>query len=233
MTIAIDIVSDVICPWCFSGKRRLEQAIRHYDGKDEFRVRWLPFQLNPGMPREGMDRRAYRSAKFGSWERSLELDAQVTAAGSQDGIAFDFARIERTPNTLDAHRLIRLAGERGVQDTVVESLFSGYFAEGKDISDRKVLAEIVTGAGLDREEVDRLLSDDGFSSVRAEEEDARRPGVSGVPTFLVKGRVAFSGVQRPEAFLAAFRSASELGRSSPEEEGIACSLDPSSGKPAC
>ena len=233
MTIAIDIVSDVICPWCFVAKRRLEQAIRRFDGEDEFRVRWLPFQLNPGMPREGMDRRAYRSAKFGSWEHSLALDVQVTVAGLQDGIAFDFAKIERTPNTLDAHRLIRLAGERGVQDAVVESLFSGYFAEGKDISDRSVLAEIVTRAGLDREEVARLLSDDGLSSVRAEEEDARRLGVSGVPTFLVKGRVAFSGVQRPEAFLAAFRSASELGRSSPEEEGIACSLDPSSGKPAC
>ena len=129
--LTVEIVSDVICPWCFIGKRRLEQAIDRFGGEDEVRVRWLSFQLNPTMPPEGMDRRAYRSAKFGSWEKSLALDAQVTAAGKQDGIAFDFTRAERTPNTLNAHRLIWLAGERGVQDAVVEAFFPRLLHRGQ------------------------------------------------------------------------------------------------------
>jgi predicted DsbA family dithiol-disulfide isomerase len=184
------------------------------------------------MPPGGMDRRAYRTAKFGSWERSLALDAQVTSAGKLDGIAFDFALAERTPNTLDAHRLIWLAGERGVQDAVVEGLFRGYFVAGKDLGDRAVLASIASEAGLVREDVDRFIrGDDGLSGVRADDERAHRLGVSGVPTFLVNGRVAFSGAQSPEDFLSAFRSAS-VGPS-PEGVGAACSADSSAGNPSC
>src|SRR3954467_13715012 len=114
----IDVISDVVCPWCWIGKRRLEKAIAAFDG--EIKVRWLPFQLNPQMPKEGISRREYRTKKFGSWERSQELDAQVAAAGAGEGIHFPFDRMERTPNTLDAHRLIRLADEEGVQGAVVE-----------------------------------------------------------------------------------------------------------------
>jgi predicted DsbA family dithiol-disulfide isomerase len=228
----IEIVSDVICPWCFIGKRRLEQAIGLFGSADEIRVRWLPFQLNPNMPPEGMDRREYRTAKFGSWERSLALDTQITDAGKQDGIAFNFTRAKRTPNTLDAHRLIWLADKRGVQDAVVEALFRGYFVEGNYLSDRGVLAGIASEAGLDRDEVDRLThGDDGRSGVQAEEERAHRLGISGVPTFLVNGRIAFSGAQRPEKFLAAFRTAS--AGPSAEGEGAACSVDSGSGKPSC
>src|SRR5947207_15995242 len=106
MALHIDVISDVICPWCFIGKRRLEKAIATLVSQHEVRVRWLPFQLNPTMPNEGISRREYRTAKFGSWERSLELDAGVVAAGKTEGITFAFERIERTPNTLDAHRLI-------------------------------------------------------------------------------------------------------------------------------
>jgi predicted DsbA family dithiol-disulfide isomerase len=150
MVLTVDVISDVICPWCYIGKRRLERAVAALAGRHEVRVRWHPFQLNPGMPREGMDRKAYRTAKFGSWERSLALDAGVAAAGAAEGIAFAFERIERTPNTLDAHRLIRLAGERGVQDAVVEALFRAYFTEGRDLGDRQTLLDVVAGAGLDR-----------------------------------------------------------------------------------
>ncbi len=204
--LKIEVISDVICPWCFIGKRRMEQAIDRFD--DEVSIRWLPFQLNPNMPAEGMDRRAYRTAKFGSWEKSLALDAQISSAGKLDGITFNLARAQRTPNTLDAHRLIWLAGERGVQDAVVEGLFRGYFTAGKDLGDRAVLAAIASEAGLVRDEVDRFLhGDDGLRGVRAEDERAHRLGVSGVPTFLLNGQVAFSGAQRPEDFLSAFRSA--------------------------
>src|SRR4051794_31753793 len=114
MALLIDVISDVICPWCFIGKRRLEKAVAAAEGRHEVRVRWLPSQLNPTMPKDGISRREYRTRKFGSWERSLELDAQVAAAGAGEGITFAFDRMERTPNTLDAHRLIWLADQEGV-----------------------------------------------------------------------------------------------------------------------
>src|SRR5215471_14725014 len=120
MSLAVDVISDVICPWCYIGKRRLEKAVAALDGPA--RVRWLPFQLNPTMPKEGISRKEYRTKKFGSWERSQELDARVVAVGTEVGIDFAFDRIERTPNTADAHRLIWLAGREHVQDAVVEAL---------------------------------------------------------------------------------------------------------------
>ena len=204
--LTIDVISDVICPWCFIGKRRLENAL---NGRPAT-VRWHPFQLNPDMPREGIDRKEYRIRKFGSWERSLELDAQVAAAGRGEGIAFNFDKMARTPNTLDAHRIIWLAGERGVQDAVVEALFLAYFTDGRDLSDRATLAEVAAGAGLDRDEVVELLEGDkGLDVVRAGEEQARRIGVSGVPFFVVNGKVALSGAQPPEMFRQAFEQARE------------------------
>src|SRR5262249_55019338 len=146
MVLHADVISDVICPWCYIGKRRLEKAVAALDGRHEVRVRWLPFQLNPRMPTEGVSRREYRTKKVGSWERSQELDARVAAAGEADGIHFAFDRIERTPNTLDAHRLIWLAERQGVQDSVVEALFRAYFTEGRDISSRQPLLDVVAEA---------------------------------------------------------------------------------------
>src|SRR5262245_50155605 len=160
MIVSVDAISDVICPWCYIGKRRLEKAIAALDR--QFEVRWLPFQLNPAMPQEGISRREYRTRKFGSWERSLELDARVIAVGEAEGIRFAFDRIERTPSTLDAHRLIGLAGKQGVQDAVVEALFRAYFTEGRDISKRPTLLDVVTEGGLDRPEAEAMLnSEDG------------------------------------------------------------------------
>ncbi len=129
----IDVISDVICPWCYVGKRRLEKSIA-LAGLGDVRVRWHPFQLNLQMPREGMNRKEYRTAKFGSWERSLALDAQVTEAGRAEGIPFAFDKIERTPNTLDAHRLIELAEQEHLQAAVVEAVFRAYFTQGRDIT---------------------------------------------------------------------------------------------------
>jgi predicted DsbA family dithiol-disulfide isomerase len=223
--LTIDVISDVICPWCFIGKRRLEKAL---SGRPAT-VRWHPFQLNPDMPREGIDRKSYRIGKFGSWERSQELDARVAAAGEDEGIAFRFDKMARTPNTLDAHRIIWLAGESGVQDAVVEALFLAYFTEGEDLSDRATLAEVAADAGLDRAEVYELLaSDKGIDVVQAGEEQARRLGVSGVPFFVVNGRVALSGAQPPELFRQAFEQAEEA-----VVAGEACKVDPATGKREC
>src|SRR6267378_6467634 len=147
MTIKIDVISDVICPWCYVGKRRLEKAIA-LAGRDDVRVQWHPFQLNPQIPKAGMNRKEYRTAKFGSWERSLALDAQVKEAGRAEGIPFAFDKIERTPNSLDAHRLIWLAKQDSVQDTVVEALFRAYFSEGRDITSVPTLLDVVSDAGL-------------------------------------------------------------------------------------
>lgn len=207
MMLAVDVISDVVCPWCFIGKRRLEQAVAAHGGP--VRVRWLPFQLNPQMPKEGVSRREYRTRKFGSWERSLELDAQVAAAGAGEDIHFAFDRMERTPNTLDAHRLIWLADEDGVQDAVVEALFRAYFTEGRDISARQTLLDVVAEAGLDRVKAEGVLtSGGGQEAIRQADELARRVRVEGVPFFVINGRVTLSGAQTPEAFLTAFKQAS-------------------------
>jgi predicted DsbA family dithiol-disulfide isomerase len=206
MNLSVDVISDVICPWCFIGKRRLEKAIAAYGGA--VKVRWLPFQLNPQMPKGGISRREYRIKKFGSWERSLELDAQVAATGAEEGIHFAFDQIERTPNTLDAHRLIWLAEQEGVQDAVVEALFWAYFTEGRDLSDRQTLLDVVVEVGLDRGKAECLLtSEGGQEAMREVDELARRHRLSGVPFFIIDDQITLSGAQPSEAFLKALRQA--------------------------
>jgi predicted DsbA family dithiol-disulfide isomerase len=203
MTLTIDIISDVICPWCFIGKRRLEKAIAAHDG--QVKVRWLPFQLNPTMPKEGVGRKEYRTKKFGSWERSLELDAQMVAVGETEGIHFAFDRTERTPNTVDPHRLIWLADHQGIQDAIMEALFRAYFTEGRDISNRQTLIDVVADAGLDRNRAEAVLnSNDGLDAIKEAEELSRRHRVDGVPFFIMNGKITLGGAQPPEAFLEAF-----------------------------
>jgi predicted DsbA family dithiol-disulfide isomerase len=202
MTITVDVISDVICPWCYIGKRRLEKAIAD-DGKP---VRWHPFQLNPAMPKKGISRREYRSRKFGSWERSQELDAKVVAVGKEEGIDFAFDRMERTPNTLDAHRLIWLADRKGVQDAVVEALFRAYFTEGRDIGDHETILDVTADAGLERSTVEAMLNGiDGMEAIRASEELSRRHKVDGVPFFIINGQITLAGAQHPDTFMEAFR----------------------------
>ena len=204
MNLRVDVISDVICPWCYIGKRRLEKAIAELGMPVE--VRWHPFQLNPAMPKEGLSRREYRTRKFGSWERSQELDARVIAVGKEEGIDFAFDRIERTPNTLDAHRLIWLAGRGGVQDAVVEALFRAYFTEGRNIGDNETLLDVIVDVGLERSAAEAVLGgDDGMEAVKEGEKLSKQHHVDSVPVFVVNGMFTLAGAQLPEEFLRLFR----------------------------
>src|SRR5580700_905012 len=209
--INVDVVSDVVCPWCFVGKRRLEAA-RASAGEFPAAVRWRPFQLDPTIPPEGLDRRAYMRAKFRDDARLAEVHARLRAIGAEVGIDFDFAAISRSPNTLDAHRLIRWAAASGVQDEVVERLFSAYFEHGRDIGDRSVLAEIAGESGMDAEAVERRFAgDDDVEAVRAEITEAQSLGVTGVPFFIFASRFAVSGAQSAEVLARAMESARSGG----------------------
>jgi predicted DsbA family dithiol-disulfide isomerase len=202
--ISIDVVSDPVCPWCYIGKRRLERAIA---GRPEYRfqVGWRPFQLNPDMPRAGMERQQYLSLKFGGRERAFKIYAHVAKAGEDEGIAFRFQAIRRQPNTFDAHRLIRWAAAAGRQDAVVEALFRRYFEDGVDIGDRAALAAIAGAAGLDGAQVGAWLDEEKDSAlVREEEAIARRMGIGGVPCFIVDRRFAVSGAQDPSVLVNVF-----------------------------
>jgi predicted DsbA family dithiol-disulfide isomerase len=208
----IDVISDVICPWCYIGKRQLERALDILEQhKLRFTVAWHPFQLNPDMPPEGMDRQKFRLAKFGSLERSQQMDARITEVAAGVGIEFHLEKLTRTPNTLKAHRLIRLAGQKGVQDGVVESLFDGYFCNGADIGDDKVLADLGHRGGLDYDAALTMLSgDEGAREVLAGDQMARNCGIQGVPSFALQGHVLFSGAVPAEEMADAFRRAWEL-----------------------
>jgi len=191
----IDVVSDAICPWCYIGKRQLERAVATMAPNGlRFAVRWNPFQLNPDMAKGGVERAAYRAAKFGSAERARELDARVSEAAAAVGLDFHLDRIGRTPNTLDAHRLIWLAGRHGAQDAAVEALFAAYFIEGHDLGDAAVLAECGVAAGLDRDQVAGFLAGtEAAAEMLAADRAAREAGVNGVPSFFLNGYGLFSG----------------------------------------
>ena len=213
-TLAIEVISDAICPWCWVAKRRLERALEALAPDITASVTWRPFELNPGMPKAGVDRHAYRSAKFGSWQRSQALDAQVAAAGRSDGLVFNHDKMERTPNTVDAHRLIWLAGQLRKQDAVVEGLFAAYFNEGRDVGDQAVLADVGASAGLDRAMILAMLaSDEGQAEVQSELQRAVSLRVSGVPTVLVDGVPLFSGAIRADMMEAELRKAAGHVRS--------------------
>jgi len=205
----LDVYSDTICPWCYIGKRRFERALAARP-QANLSIRWRAFMLNPSMPPEGMDRRAYIQAKFGGAGRAQRLYQALASAGASVGLAFDFERLERTPNTLDSHRLLRYAAERGCQDAVVEGLFAAYFVEGRDIGDASVLVEVAAAAGLDGAVVRRRLAGDSdVEAVLAEDTLARHQGVTGVPCFIFNGRYMLSGAQEPEAFMQLFDLARE------------------------
>jgi predicted DsbA family dithiol-disulfide isomerase len=193
----IDIFSDTVCPWCFIGKRRLERALGG-ELPEGLEIQWRAFQLNPDMPSEGMDRKAYLEAKFGGPEGARRVYDQIVLAGQGEGIEFQFKSIPRTPNSVQSHRLIRFAMTKGKEDEVVERLFNGYFLEGKDIGDDQVLTEIAEASGLPRKEVEAFLAGDEYrEEILGEDLYARQQGINGVPCFIFNGRYALSGAQDP------------------------------------
>jgi predicted DsbA family dithiol-disulfide isomerase len=198
----IDVISDIICPWCYIGKRRLERALA-LRPEMTFEIRWRPFQLDPAMPREGKDRTEHLISKFGSLERLKPVQATLEQAGQELGIAFAFDRITRTPNTLDAHRLIRWSHSLGLQDQIVEGLFHAYFVEGLDVGNIDVLAGIGDRHGMDGELVHELLTSDAdIESVTQQDTMARKFGVQGVPSFLIGGRTLVTGAEDAEVLAA-------------------------------
>lgn len=200
--LLIEIASDVVCPWCYIGKRRLEKALESLKGEVEARIEWLPFQLNPGMPAGGMARADYRRQKFGSLEKGRALDARVAQEGAGEGIAFAFDRMQRTPNTVAAHRLIDLAQKQGKGDAVVDALFRAYFEDASDIGDAAVLQAIAERAGVSGwpEEKDE-------ETVKEKEDRVRDLGISGVPTFIFNKTSGISGAYPPEMLAQAIREA--------------------------
>jgi predicted DsbA family dithiol-disulfide isomerase len=191
----IAIVSDVICPWCYLGKRRLERALDELNLLDRATFTWLPFELNPDMPPDGLERNAYRAAKFGA-ERGEALDKEMIARGESEGVTFAFDKQQRTPNTRNAHKLIARATEAGVAGPVVESLFRAYFQEGRDVGARDVLLDVAERAGLDKVSAAAALDDDGLREQVVDlERQAVQIGVSGVPFFIVNQTWAVSGAQ--------------------------------------
>ena len=212
--LRIDIVSDAICPWCYIGKRQLERALAALAQEGlHFSVHWNPFQLNPDMPKEGRDRIAYRAQKFGSAERARELDERVAGAAANVGLSLRQDLMLRTPNTLDAHRLIWLAGRENVQDAVMESVFAAYFTQGRDIGNRDVLADCAAQAGMDRAAVaDYLGGDVAAQEMLAADGAAREAGVNGVPSFFLDGYGLYSGAMPAETMAEALRKGHHILR---------------------
>ncbi|MFO0993680.1 MAG: DsbA family oxidoreductase [Hyphomicrobiales bacterium] len=195
--ITIDVVSDVICPWCFLGKRRLDKAVAALPSQP-VQVRWRPFQLDPSIPKGGIPRQAYLEAKFGP-ARLAELHKPLVTAGEREGIAYAFDKIKVTPNSLDAHRLIRWAHTHNLQSEMVERLFSLYWLEGADIGAREVLIKAAVDVGLDSTLVAQLLqSEADLDAVIAEINQASGMGITGVPTYILAGRYGVVGAQSSE-----------------------------------
>jgi predicted DsbA family dithiol-disulfide isomerase len=199
--VKLDILSDPICPWCLIGKAQLERALEARPDHP-FVIEWHPFQLNPDMPAEGADRRAYLEEKFGGKERAVQIYGRIAEHAEAAGVNINFEGITRTPNTLDAHRLIHWAGIEGAQAAVVSSLMRAYFQEGRDIGDRDTLADIADTAGLDAAVIRKLLdSDADLAEIRERDLAAREMGVNAVPTFIVAGKHAVPGAQPTEVWL--------------------------------
>jgi len=202
--IYIDVYSDIVCPWCYVGKRRLERALASV--QSDVRVTWRPFQLNPAMPNDGIDRKTYLEAKFGSLEAFGRLEEQILAAGEGERIPFAFGKIQRAPNTFAAHRLIWHAEPQRKQDAMVEVLFRAYFVEGQDIGNVNTLVQMAAEAGLDQADTEAYLSSEkGVTEVKVEEAAGHRMGIRGVPYFLFNGTYGISGAQPPERIVAALK----------------------------
>jgi predicted DsbA family dithiol-disulfide isomerase len=222
--IRVDVVSDVVCPWCYIGRARLEKAMTALKDRFEFEVAYHPFELNPGMPQEGVNQKEYLSDKFGGEARYDQLTAQVTQVAATEGITFDYEKQLVSPNTRAAHRMAQLAGEEGVQQPVIEALFKAYFTDGVDLSKKENLVKVGANAGLDAAKIEKLLaSDDKTAEVIASEKQMQQLGITGVPFYIINNKYGVSGAQQPQAFIDAFTQVGlEIVTAA---EGDSCAVD--------
>ena len=204
MALKIDIIVDTVCPWCYVGKKRFERALE-ISPQPDIQVGWRAFQLNPDMPEVGKDRRAYVMEKFGGIERARAVHSSLLTAGKEVGIKFNFNSIEKTPNTIHSHRLVRYAAGKGLQTPVIGAIFDSYFRQGLDIGELDVLARIGESIGLEFDQALMFLkSNRDKDTILAEDELSRKLGVNGVPCFIVNRTYAVSGAQSPEVLLQIF-----------------------------
>jgi predicted DsbA family dithiol-disulfide isomerase len=215
LQLRLDVVSDVVCPWCYIGKRRLEGAIALTRGEVDVSVQWRPFFLNPWIPREGVDRNTYLETKFGSVDRYKGMASNVAAAAAEEGLEYNAGKINRQPNTIDCHRLIYWAEKIGQSGALKQRLMDLYFKDGADLTDPEVLVAAAGDCGLPADETRaRLASDLDVELISQEAQTAADAGISGVPTFLLAGRYALSGAYPSEQLAKAIRHVASL----PEEE---------------
>jgi predicted DsbA family dithiol-disulfide isomerase len=200
--ITIDVVSDVVCPWCYIGKRRLEKAMDQLSEHYDFEVAYQPFELNPDMPKEGVNQKEYLSKKFGGEARYDQITSQTTQTAAAEGLKFDFSKQKISPNTRDAHRIILLSKEEGKQPETNEAYMKAYFEEGVDLSKKENLVATAVKAGLPEEKVIAWLdSDKGLSEVELSEQINHQRGISGVPFFIINNKYGVSGAQPSDAFI--------------------------------
>ena len=208
--IKLDILSDPICPWCLIGKTNLDKAILKFPDT-KFQIEWHPFQLNPEMPLEGMDRREYLKTKFGSKENAYRVYSRISKTAIESGLELELQRIERTPNTLNAHRLIHWSGLEGFQTEAVAALFKAYFIDGRDIGNVTTLISIATGIGLDQSLITRLLESDADREIIVKRDrNSREKGVTGVPTFIVNNTHVMPGAQSENLWINVITELNEL-----------------------
>ena len=224
-TIKGDIVSDVVCPWCYIGKRRIEKAMSTLADQFEFDITYLPFELNPQTPKEGFNQKEYLAKKFGGEARYNEITKQVSSAAAEEGLAFDFSKQRVSPNTRDAHRIIRYAKEEGKQLAVKEAFMKAYFEEGVDLNKKENLIAISEKAELNAERISQLLdSDEGLIEVIALESTNHQRGISGVPYYIINNEYGISGAQPTDVFIKAL---TQIGSEPAATEGEACAVDES------
>ena len=203
--IKIDVVSDVVCPWCYIGKRRLEKAIAAAGDRFHFDVSYHPFELNPGIPQSGVNQREYLAEKFGGADRYEAITSRTAAMAAEEGIDMDFSKQTISPNTRKAHVLIAAAHGSGKQLAVAEAFFRAYFSEGVDLSDDQQLINVAVSAGLDRILAEAALEQPALAeAIEVQENEARKLGISGVPFYILNNAYGVSGAQTPETFLKVF-----------------------------
>lgn len=227
--IRIDIVSDVVCPWCYIGKRRLEKALDALSGTFDFELEYHAFELNPDLPATGVNQREYLTQKFGSEGRYEQITNHTTQVASEEGLTFDFARQQVSPNTRKAHAIAQFAKASGRQLAVVEAFFKAYFTEGKDLSKDETLIDVAVSAGMDRGQVQTLIAtDDALVQVALAEKEMSKLGITGVPFYIINNRYGVSGAQPADTFISAIREIAAEATKTPvaaDAGGEACDVD--------